>query len=91
MSDEYGSDFVTVTDEDGNEIELEHLDTIEHGDALYMAFVPADMDEENEEYGIIILKVLEEDGEEILATIEAEDEVQAVYEVFMQRLFEEEE
>ena len=29
MSEEFGPDFVTVTDEDGNEIELEHLDTLE--------------------------------------------------------------
>ena len=30
MSEEFGPDFITVTDEDGNEFELEHLDTIEY-------------------------------------------------------------
>ena len=29
MSEEYGANFITVTDDDGNEFELEHLDTIE--------------------------------------------------------------
>ena len=29
MSEEYGANFITVTDEDGNEFELEHLDTLE--------------------------------------------------------------
>ena len=29
MSDDYGSDFITVTDEDGNDFELEHLGTLE--------------------------------------------------------------
>ena len=29
MSEEFGPDFITVTDEDGNEFELEHLDTLE--------------------------------------------------------------
>ena len=29
MSEEYGANFITVTDEEGNEFELEHLDTIE--------------------------------------------------------------
>ena len=28
MSDDYGSDFITVTDEDGNDFELEHLGTL---------------------------------------------------------------
>lgn len=90
MSEEYGSDFITVTDEDGEEFVLEHLDTIEQGDALYMAFVPADMDEDHEDYGIVILRVLEENGEELLATVEDETELNAVYETFMKRLFEEE-
>ena len=36
MSEEYGNDFITLTDEDGNEIELEHLDTVEYnGQTLY--------------------------------------------------------
>ena len=34
MSDEYGGNFVSLTDEDGNEIELEHLDTNEHNGAV---------------------------------------------------------
>ena len=36
MSEEYGNDFVVRTDEDGREIELEHLDTVEYnGQTLY--------------------------------------------------------
>ena len=30
MSEEYGPDFITVTDEDGNDIELEMLDALEY-------------------------------------------------------------
>ena len=29
MSEEYGNDFVTLIDEDGNEVEFEHIDTVE--------------------------------------------------------------
>ena len=29
MADEYGSDFITITDEDGTEYELEVLSTVE--------------------------------------------------------------
>lgn len=98
MSDEYGGNFVSLTDEDGNEIELEHLDTIEYNGAVYMAFFPAEEadeegqpPEEDEEVGLIILKVVEIDGEEQLATLDDEEELEAVYQQFMEALFAEEE
>ncbi len=98
MSDEYGGNFVSLTDEDGNEIELEHLDTIEYNGAVYMAFFPAEEadeeghpPEEDEEAGLIILKVVEIDGEEQLATLDDEEELEAVYQQFMEALFAEEE
>ena len=40
MSEEYGANFITVTDDDGNEFELEHLDTIEYNGQTYLAFLP---------------------------------------------------
>lgn len=91
MSEEYGPDFITLTDEDGNEFELEHLGTLEYKGSTYMSFVPADMDEEDEDFGLILLKVMEKDGEELLADIDDEDELNEVYEQFMDVLFEDEE
>ena len=83
MSEQYGGDFISVTDDDGNEFELEHLDTIEYGEDLYMAFLPADMDEDDENYGMVILKVIQENGEEILATVDDDREMEAVYNKFL--------
>jgi hypothetical protein len=91
MSDQFGSDFISITDDEGNEFELEHLDTIELNGSMYMAFLPADMNEEDEDYGIIILKVIEENGEEILATVDDEKEMEEVYNQFMLQLFDDEE
>jgi uncharacterized protein YrzB (UPF0473 family) len=91
MSEEFGSDFITITDEEGNSFELEHLDTFEHGEDVYMVFLPADMDENDEDYGLIILKVIEENGEEILSTIDNDLELETVYNAYMQMLFEAEE
>ena len=95
MSEEFGPDFITVTDEDGNEFELEHVDTLEYNGQTYMAFFPTvaegeDQDAEDEEYGLIILKVVEVDGEEQLSTLDNEEELEAVYQQFMEELFEEE-
>lgn len=97
MSEEFGPTFITVTDDEGNDIELEHLDTLEVNGTTYMAFFPAqfaDAEEEpvdDEEYGLIILKVITENGEELLSTIDDEEELMAVYEQFMEILFDEDE
>ena len=90
MSEDYGSDFITITDEDGNEFELEHLDTLEMNGELYMAFVSAEAENE-EDQEMIILKVIEEDGEELFESVDDDDELQTVYEKFMQQLFDDEE
>ena len=89
MEDQYGSDFITITDEDGAEFELEVLSTIEYNGESYMAVIPAGA-EETEQPEVSILKSIEEDGESILCTIEDEQELQAVYDLIMDALYEEE-
>lgn len=98
MSEAYGPDFITLTDEDGTEFELEHLDTLELNGETYMAFLPAEYEDadpsqelEEEDMGLIILKVIEENGEEQLSTLDSESELEAVYERFMELLFADEE
>ena len=91
MSEDYGSDFITVTDDEGNDFELEHLGTLERQGSTYMAFVPADMDEDDEDFGLILLRVMEdENGEQLLADIDDEAELNDVYEQFMEELFDDE-
>jgi uncharacterized protein YrzB (UPF0473 family) len=91
MSNAYGADIITLTDDDGEEFELEHLDTLEHGGTVYMAFTPADIPDDDSEIDMIILKATEEDGEEILVTLDTDEEMEKIYELFMERLAEEEE
>ena len=90
MADEYGSDFITIVDEDGTEYELEVLNTVEYNGASYLAVIPADNGEADADLEISILKSIEEDGEPLLCAIEDEDELQAVYELIMDSLYEEE-
>ena len=86
MNEGYGSDFISISDDEGNDYELEHLDTIEIDGIFYLAFVPADISEEDERYGLIIMKKEESDGEEYLVVPE-EDELNFAYEKFMEQLF----
>ena len=92
MNDEFGPNFVTLTDDEGNDIELEYVDALEHNGTTYMAFFPVGEDEENEEeYGLVILKSQMENGEEFLVTIDDEEEIDKVYDLFMEQILSDEE
>ena len=102
MEENFGPDFITVTDEDGNDFELEMVDTLEHKGVTYYAMFPAveedeatgqpqDVDADDEEYGLVIMKAIEENGEELLSTLDSDEELDTVYELFMERFFQDEE
>ena len=94
MSDEFGPTFLTVTDEEGNELALEFIDALEYQGQLYQAFFPAETEGENEDdpdNGLVILKVLHEDGEDLLSTLDSDEELETVYGLFMESLFQDEE
>ena len=94
MSEDFGPTFLTVTDEEGNELVLEFMDALEHEGQLYQAFFPAETEGENEDdpdNGLVILKVLHENGEDLLSTLDSDEELDAVYQLFMESLFQEDE
>lgn len=90
MSDEFGSDFITITDEEGIEYELEVLATLEYEGTEYLAML---LDDENseEEGNLVIMKRIEEDGEELLSTLDTDEEVDRIYDLFMEEVFSDEE
>ena len=85
MAEQFGDNFITITDEEGKEFELEVLATAEYQSSLYFALVPADSDD-SDELEVSILKQVNEDGEDILVTVDDEDELEAVYEILMEEL-----
>ena len=94
MSEDFGPTFITVTDEDGKEIVLEFVDALEYNGQTYQAFFPAETegeDEDDPDNGLVILKVLHENGEDLLSTLDTDEELDAVYDLFMESLFSDEE
>ena len=94
MSEDYGANFITLTDDEGNEFVLEYVDALEKDGVTYMAFFPAveeEADEESEEYGLVTLKSGGENGEELVATGDDEAELDAVYELLMEQIMADEE
>ena len=51
---------------------------------------PVDVDADDEEYGLVIMKTVEENGEELLSTLDSDEEIEEVYNLFMERFFEDE-
>ena len=89
MADEYGSDFITIVDEDGTEFELEVLTSVEYNGETYLAVTLAGAEDEDLE--VSVLKSVDEDGDPILCAVEDEAELEAVYNLIMDQLYEEEE
>ena len=92
MADIFGSDFMTIVDEDGTEYELEVLSSVDYNGVTYLAVIPADGTHgEGSDYEVSILKSVEEDGEPILCAIEDDAELEAVNNLIMDQLYAEEE
>ena len=91
MNEDFGTDFITIIDDDGQEFELEVLDSLEMNGKNFMAFLPADMDEEDPNFGMIILRsILDENGDTLYESVDDEDELDEVYNEFVKRLFDDE-
>ena len=81
--------YIDLTDEEGNNFKLEYIDELELDGRRYRVFLPTEMDEDDPDYGLILLRVVEgDDG--LLDTIDDDEELQRVYEAAMEQLFDDE-
>ena len=78
-------DIVQLVDEDGNEVDFEHLMTLEHEGKAYICLVPVEPMEDVAEDELVILRI-ETDGEgnDIYTTIEDDAELDAVFEKYLE-------
>ncbi len=91
MEQDYGANYISITDEDGVEYELEVLSTVTYKGAEYLALTPADADEDAEELEVSILKSVMDGDEPVLVAVEDDAELEAVYDLLMQTMFEDDE
>ena len=88
MSEER-DDIVVLVDENGEEVEFEHLDTIEMNGSEYVILLPLEEEEEEEANTdeVVILKIEHSDnGEDSFISVEDEDELNSVFEEFKVRM-----
>ena len=90
LSNKFGSDYITITDDEGHEYELEVLNTLEYNGCNYLAVIPAEGDEvSTANLQVYIIKSVEEHGESILYSVDDENELAAVNELLIDSIFSE--
>ena len=85
---EYTPELFELIDDEGNKKNFELIDAAEINGEQYYCMVPAVEDEDflNSDCDIVILKTIDDNGEEILASIDDDDEFDEVSGFFLQRM-----
>lgn len=77
------NEYYTLTDEEGNELEFELIGQCELKGVKYYAMIPVEEDQNDSEFSeYTILKSVMEDGEEMLVSIDDDDEFDDVADYF---------
>lgn len=74
-------DVVVLTDDEGNDVEFEWLDTVEYNGNQYIVVIPTDDDAED----VVILRMEKNDEGETFVGLEDEKEVNEVFDVFKEK------
>ena len=82
---------VELTDEDGVTTAFEYQATIELDGAEYVVLMAPEEDEDDEEGSVVIMKIEEQDGEDVYVSVADDDVAQKVFDLFLEYLDEEEE
>ena len=76
---------VELVDEDGVAVRFEHLMTLEHNGRPYICMVPLDPMEDVGEDELVIMRIeADADGNDVYATVESEEELNEVYEKYLE-------
>ncbi len=91
MMSDYGDSIISISDEDGNDFELLVLDEADMNGVHYLALTESQTPEDEANVEVIILKVITDEatGEELLSTVDTEDELEAIYQIFEDQMFSE--
>ncbi len=81
---EFETEYYTLTDEEGNELQFEVIASAEIEGTVYYAMIPVDdQPEEEDVYEYVILKAeKDEDGEDVLVTIDDDEEFDSIADYF---------
>lgn len=84
MSEFSENEFITIADEDGKEIDMKVIATVDCNDHLYFALAPKDAGEKDD-YDVLVLRLEKQDGEEFLDTVDDPEELKKVCQALNER------
>ena len=76
---------IVLNDENGDEIEFEFLDLIEFEGEEYVVLLPHDEEEDADEVVILKLEDTDSEDEESYVSVDDEDTLQAVFDIFKEK------
>lgn len=84
MEEEF--DVITLTGDDGKDVDFDLVDAIEHNGKKYCILFPSGMsEEEREEEDPVILEYITEGDEDFLEEIEDEDIMDEIYGLYLEK------
>lgn len=75
-------EIVTLTDDQGKEVDFEHIDTIEMNDKYYVILLPV----EDPDDGVVILKLDDLEEDDVLVGVEDDEEADAVLNKYLEMM-----
>lgn len=77
---------VNLSDDEGNDFNLEVVGEVEYNDDSFVVFLPADLDENDPDYGYVILRSVEDGGELNFESVDSDELLEKVYAIFIESL-----
>ena len=94
QEDDLPEGIIELTDEDGVTTQFEYLTTIEYQEDLYVVLMVLDDEETDDEEGEVLILKIEKDpetGEDMYVSVDDDEVSQAVFDLFMEQMDEEDE
>lgn len=77
---------INLSDDEGNDFNLEVVGEVEYNDDSFTVFLPADMDENDLDYGYVILRSVDGGDELNFESVDDDELLERVYAIFLESL-----
>lgn len=82
--DEEQDEIIVLQDEDGKEVEFNHIATLDYNDEWYIYLQPVELEDDMEDDEMFIFKIEEDkDGNDLFTPVEDEDLLQKLYDEYL--------
>jgi uncharacterized protein YrzB (UPF0473 family) len=87
MDEELDENIIVLNDDEGNEVKFEFLDLIKYEEEDYVVLLPVPDDEDSDDNEVVILKLesTESEDEESYISVDDEETLSAVFEIFKEK------